>query len=395
MRILVISSLYPPHFLGGYELYCRDRVEDWRATGEDVRVLTSRFRLPGTDDPLEPDIHRELLSVASYGCDGRRRPLRSFRVARQNNRVVARHLAEFRPDAVCYWNMVGFSSHLFDVVSESEIPAVAVVCSDWPNRLPGIAGRGRRARALIARLLRQGSVCGVQFHFDSRDVGKWLFVSAFQRSRALEAGLDVRGSAVCLAGVRLDLFPAVGVKDWTWNLLYAGRVEERKGVHQAVSALALLPSDARLSVVGRPAADYEASLHDLARRAGVNDRVTWIRQIPQDRVSDTIGAADALVLPFQWPEPSGGVILEAMATGTPVICTGTGGSGEYLQHGSNALVVEPRSPRALADAVDLLAHDADLRARLRDGGLETATRLSSQAWSRDVLQHIRDNLTPT
>ncbi len=51
-----------------------------------------------------------------------------------------------------------------------------------------------------------------------------------------------------------------------------------------------------------------------------------------------LAAADALLFPVQWEEPWGLVPLEAMASGTPVVATGTGGSGEYLRDGDNCLV---------------------------------------------------------
>ena len=51
MKILVVSNLYPPQHVGGYELGCRDVVEKLRARGHDVRVLTSTFRNGQTENP--------------------------------------------------------------------------------------------------------------------------------------------------------------------------------------------------------------------------------------------------------------------------------------------------------------------------------------------------------
>jgi glycogen synthase len=47
MRVLVLSNFYPPHFIGGYELGCRDVVEGLKARGHDVRVLTSTYKSAG------------------------------------------------------------------------------------------------------------------------------------------------------------------------------------------------------------------------------------------------------------------------------------------------------------------------------------------------------------
>ena len=95
-------------------------------------------------------------------------------------------------------------------------------------------------------------------------------------------------------------------------------------------------------------------------------------RLPRTEIAGAYAAADALLFCVEWPEPFGLVPLEAMAVGTPVIATGTGGSAEYLDDGENCLLVEPGDVAALAGAVDRLAGDPGLRGRLRAGGLATA-----------------------
>jgi glycosyltransferase involved in cell wall biosynthesis len=78
-----------------------------------------------------------------------------------------------------------------------------------------------------------------------------------------------------------------------------------------------------------------------------------------------------------------------MAVGRPVVATGTGGSGEYLRDGRNALVYEPRDdPGALAAAVRRLAGDGALRDSLRAGGFETAERLTAAAFDGAVAEAL-------
>ena len=90
-----------------------------------------------------------------------------------------------------------------------------------------------------------------------------------------------------------------------------------------------------------------------------------------------------MLFPVRWAEPWGLVPLEAMTVGTPVVASGRGGSGEYLRDGQNALVCEPE-PEALAGAVQRLAGDAALRARLRDGGFQTAAPFTEQAYNEAI-----------
>ena len=67
------------------------------------------------------------------------------------------------------------------------------------------------------------------------------------------------------------------------------------------------------------------------------------------------------------------VPLEAMASGCPVIATGVGGSSEYCLDGINCMRVPPGDPAALAHAARQLAQSRDLRRRLVEGGLHTAS----------------------
>jgi glycosyltransferase involved in cell wall biosynthesis len=79
------------------------------------------------------------------------------------------------------------------------------------------------------------------------------------------------------------------------------------------------------------------------------------------------------------------VPLEAMTVGTPVVASGRGGSGEYLRDGENCLLfdVDSGAP-GLAAAVERLAADEELRARLRAGGFETSARIGEDAWFEAV-----------
>jgi SAM-dependent methyltransferase len=81
------------------------------------------------------------------------------------------------------------------------------------------------------------------------------------------------------------------------------------------------------------------------------------------------------VFPSEWEEPFGLVPIEAMACGTPVVATGTGGSGEFLRDEYNCVLFPPGDPRALAFAIRRLHEDADLRDRVVRGGQQTADEL--------------------
>ncbi|MEI7809607.1 MAG: glycosyltransferase, partial [Verrucomicrobiota bacterium] len=94
MKILVVSAYYPPHHIGGYELGCRDVVNQLRKRGHQVRVLTSDFQTANNSQPEEPEVIRELHRESPD------HPLKKKTECRKFIRVVD----DFRPGLVYFWS---------------------------------------------------------------------------------------------------------------------------------------------------------------------------------------------------------------------------------------------------------------------------------------------------
>jgi glycosyltransferase involved in cell wall biosynthesis len=90
----------------------------------------------------------------------------------------------------------------------------------------------------------------------------------------------------------------------------------------------------------------------------------------------------------RWDEPWGLVPLEAMAKGRPVVATGRGGSGEYLRDGENCLLFEAGDDKALAEVLDRLASDPELRQSLRIEGLQAAAQHTEAGFNSAVQQAL-------
>jgi glycosyltransferase involved in cell wall biosynthesis len=206
------------------------------------------------------------------------------------------------------------------------------------------------------------------------------------RGAAVAAGLHLGDTAVAHPGVDPGRFAPAPAREWAGRLLCLGRVDPRKGVGVAIGALAQLPG-ATLTVDGPAEPGHSRELEDLARARGVTERVRFTDSAPA-AVPAAYAEADAVLFPVTWAEPWGLVPLEAMAVGRPVVATGTGGSGEYLRAGVNALLTTPGDAGELAAAVRRLAGDADLRARLVAGGRRTAAGLTAAAFEGAVVAAV-------
>ena len=374
-RILALSNLYPPHGYGGYELSCRDVVVRWRARGHRVTVLTSDVRRAGVADGDEPDVRRTLRLT---WADHRFVPPTSWRVPaheRHNHRALADALDDVRPDVVSVWNMGAVSTGLLAALADRGVPVVLVVCNEWLDFAPRtdpwmrwFLGRPRLG-ALAER------VTGVPARLP--DLGQWTtcFVSAAVRAHAeRRTPWSFDDSEVVHSGIDTDDFPVAASyepRPWRWRLLYAGRVDRDKGIETAVrAAAALAPAGARLDVVGAGDPD------EAARLVALGGPVTFHDQVDRDALRVRYLDADVVVFPSVWDEPFGLVPVEAMACGTPVVATGTGGSGEFMVDGENCVRFPPGDVDGLVAAVRRLADDESLRRRVVEGGLATASRLS-------------------
>lgn len=147
-------------------------------------------------------------------------------------------------------------------------------------------------------------------------------------------------------------------------LLFHGRVDRRKGV---LDLLAALPEDARLVVSGI-GPDLEPA------RALADERTTFLGYVPPEQAPEVYRAADLFVSPT-YSEGFSNTILEAMASGLPVVSTRSVGVVDCVRHEQNGLLHEPGDVDGLRALLVRVLADADLRQRLRDTALEEVRRL--------------------
>jgi D-inositol-3-phosphate glycosyltransferase len=216
----------------------------------------------------------------------------------------------------------------------------------------------------------------------------------------LRMGADRHRITVVPCGVDVDRFTATGPAEprrpGLDRLVAACRLVERKGIGNAIVALAELP-DTELHVAGGPAAaeldaDPEARrLRGLAEAHGVADRVVLRGRVERDAMPALLRSADAAVC-APWYEPFGIVPLEAMACGVPVVATAVGGHIDSVVHGLTGVHVPPRDSAALAAALRELLADPARREQLGREGRRRARRLYDfdriAACTRDVYAEL-------
>lgn len=274
---------------------------------------------------------------------------------------LRRLLARERPDVLC--SFMDHANCLALLATRGLAGAPAVVA--------GVQNPPATSLARVPALLRGGIRAAMRALYPRADA-----VVALSRG----VGGELRRMIPGLAAERLVVIPNAGMDDGAPPpvamdppadgegpvLVACGRLVPQKGYPTLLRALARVRErvPARLRILGEgPLRD---ELGALAASLGVADAVSFEGFRPDP--ARWMAAADVFVLSSEY-EGFGNVIVEALATGTPVVATDCPyGPGEILEGGRHGVLVPPSDPAALADALLRVLGDPALRARLRAAG---------------------------
>lgn len=196
----------------------------------------------------------------------------------------------------------------------------------------------------------------------------------------IDQGLNAEKVITLFNGVDLKRFqPRVpedavrnklGLSPEDFLILTVGQIGLRKGQDVLAEAALLLASrlsNAQYLIAGERFSDkpesraFEARVIAKLQSIGEGDHLHLLGY--REDMPELMNAADVLVHPAN-QEPLGRVLLEAAASGLPIIATDVGGTSEIFRHRESAWLIPPGEPKALAEAILKLANDAELRSRL-------------------------------
>lgn len=193
-----------------------------------------------------------------------------------------------------------------------------------------------------------------------------LGVAPASKIAVIRLGLDFAERLASPPGARARLRAELGIADGAFVAAWLGRMTEIKRADDLLRAFARLrerSSDVQLIVVGD--GPLRGDLEGLAQSLGIerNTHFTGFR----DDVGTVYAASDAVVLTSA-NEGTPVSVIEAQAAGLPVVSTDVGGVRDVVVDGESGFVVAPGDIGALADSVERLARDGDLRLRLGEAG---------------------------
>jgi glycosyltransferase involved in cell wall biosynthesis len=361
MRILIVSNLYPPHVLGGYELACRNVAVALRDRGHDVDVFSSWAPVSTNDDP--PWVHRGMalkgwlaLQVPPQTVDlGREQSYETACSQYANTAALLRQIQEFKPDVVYLWYIWGVGGlGLLDLLEQLGVPWIIHLMDAVPTRLLTdvdmlpVSLFARSELALLSRasviamseqvLAEIAETTGLRFETPPEMIPGWVDTKGLGQRRRYRLGGLLR-------------------------LVAASSLGTHKGTDLILHGSAKLVSEGYLTftvdIYGL--SDPEPWIA-LAEDLGVSDRVRFRNPLPQKALLEALPQYDCLLFPTQIREPFGFAPIEAAACGVVPILTRNAGAAERLVDGVHAVKID-RSADGLAEAIrSLLDGELDVAA---------------------------------
>jgi glycosyltransferase involved in cell wall biosynthesis len=234
--------------------------------------------------------------------------------------------------------------------------------------------------------------------------------SADLRARAIALGADPLASEVLPygvdtarfrpdAGARRAMLDRLGLPEDARIVLAVGRLVRKKGFEFLIeAAVPLARKWPGLVVLVAGDGDLAQELRDRSARAGIAGTVRFLGMVAQHDLPPMLAAADIVAVPSVRDDAGNvdglpNVVMEALASGTPLVATPAGGIASVAEHGRTALIVPERDSAALAAAIDTLLSDA-----ARGAALGLAARrdvCERHTWDRlaERLEQIYDRVT--
>ena len=353
MRILMVSWEYPPVIVGGLGRHVYQLATALAADGHEVVVLSRQQA--GTDPASHPttDDFREGVRVIAAAHDP--------------------HEFDFGRDMMAWTLAMGHAMIRAGLGLHGDWVPDVVHAHDWLVAHPAIA---------LAEFFDVPMVSTIHATEAGRHCG-WVSGSISRQVHTLESWLARESDALIACSASMsdevsDLFgPGLaqisvipnGIDPRRWpfarrrrhagppELLYFGRLEYEKGVHEVIAALPRIRRahpGATLTIAGD--GTQQVRLVEVARKHKVLRAVHFLGRVDHDELLELLHRTDVAVLPSHY-EPFGIVALEAAAPGAPLVTTDVGGRGEAVLDGETGLSVPPRDVTALADAVGVVLAD--------------------------------------
>ncbi len=378
MRVLVVSGIWPPD-VGGPASHAPDVIAFLREHGHQVEVVVTASAVPAQEAYPVRWIPRALPKGVIHVRAG-------LEIARR-----AAHA-----DVVYTTGMFGRSSLGAAFARRPYVVKLTADPAFERARRRGIVGGNvdefqYGAASAAVRVLR------VARDAELKHAAHVFTPSEYLRELALSWGVD--SARVSVLPNPTPLLPTLAPREELRRgfgltgptLAFAGRLTAQKSLRVALEAVASVEG-VELLIAGE--GDERETLEQEVAELGLAERVRFLGALPRARVVELFAGADASILSSTW-ENFPHTVVEALAVGTPVIATATGGVGEVVRDGENGLLVPLGDSAALGAAIRRYFDDEELRRRLHAGAAPSVAKYAPErifAQLEQTLQRVARTL---
>jgi glycosyltransferase involved in cell wall biosynthesis len=351
MKIFQVVPYYPPH-IGGMEFYVKRLSEELAARGHDVTVFTS------SNTP-----HQSIKTINKVRVCSLKIMTKVYNVPIVPT-LYTSLLASEKPDVVhTHQYPIYFSdvAAFYKLTQKARLIVHVHVISDAKSAVSGLISEAYYSTLGLKTLTTADAV---------------LVPSLAYKTKLSSMHINQNKLQVIPYGIEPHKFQKANGSEFRKTLgcesskiiLTVGRLNYQKGFHyliQAMPAITKKIPNVKLVIVGE--GEQLIYLKNLAQSLGLGESVIFTGAWSQSEIPDTYAACDVFVLPSLF-ESFGISLIEAQATGKPVVCTRTGGAPEAVIEGKTGLVVEPADPKQLENAIIRLLLDPELSAEMGQAG---------------------------
>jgi glycosyltransferase involved in cell wall biosynthesis len=358
MRVCLVNSFYPP-YIGGAETYVSSLARNLAKMGNEVTVYCAdRPLLSGTTYDQNVKVVRMKTPLTFYGT-----PLACFPASFSTAKFDIIH---------CNFPNPYFTAFSAAVSKIKGTPAILT----WHNDLPAVT----EPASLLVGLNNIFSTAYLAPY--SRIIATthiYAKTSKILRYHASKVVVIPNGVDTNRFSPKVD--PETVIERYKLRgykiMIFVGALttwHTYKGLEELLEAFAIVKKSCeklKLLVVG--GGNMLTHYQQFALNLGLGDRVVFTGKVDDETLPKCYAASDFAVLPSRdLSEGFGLVLLEAMASGKTVIGSEVGGIPEVIQDWKNGILVKPKDPEALANAIHALYMDEELRSRMGKAGREFA-----------------------
>ena len=377
MKMLMISNLYPPNAIGGYERLCFSVAEALANIGHEVGVLTSTYGAGVTTYPGQ-HIWRSLLLLATEGniYEPFNISYEKRNLINENNIIVLNGvISEYQPKVIFVWNLLFLDRSFIEEIEGkySEI-TVYFLTDNWMISYFNPDYLGQYFTRVVFGSDKDEDLLYEHKFKELR--GRAIFGSDYMARFYSNAGLKFMNSRVIHNGVDLQPVNEQSYRDRLFTishsslkLLFAGRVVAEKGIETVLRALPIISQelsgvDVTLDIVGDcQDTSYKEKLQDIIRRNSSTEVVRFRDPVPQGELFNLFQDYDIYLFPSLY-EPFALTLIYALHAGIPTIASDIGGNPEIIFDEKTGLLFSKNNAPDMKDKVIILYRSGVKRANI-------------------------------